>query len=126
MNHDSAQSQRLCSIELVDEGSNRLLPEERQGSRQVDQVAGVRDNRRESGFIDTLTKPENLVGSDRLPEPLVGVLAEDLQGLAAVHERAIDCLRDSPGDRHVRANSHDSPMVAVPPVFIVDDLDSSN
>ena len=109
MNHDAAQAKGLRPIELVDESRNRLLTELRQGSRQVDQVAGVRDHGVQSRFVDALTKPDDLLGVDRLAEPLVRVLAEDLQRLAAVHDGAVDSLRDSAGDRHVRAYSHRGP-----------------
>jgi hypothetical protein len=92
MDDHAMQAEGCGPIELVDEGVNRLLSKGRNRRRQVDQVAGVRDDRFQTCFVDTLAKSNDLVWSERLAEPLVGILAEDLQGFAAMHECAIDCL----------------------------------
>ena len=109
VNDHAAQAERLGAIQFVDEGRDRLLTELRQGRGEIDQVAGVRHDRRQAGLVDALTKPDDFVRVDRLSEPLVRVLAEDLQGLAAMNDSAIDRLRNPAGDRHVRAYSHRIP-----------------
>ena len=54
--------------------------------------------------FDPPAEQPDLGGIERLAAPLVGILAEDLQRLAAVDERAIHRLRHPAGDRHVRAD----------------------
>ena len=57
---------------------------------------------------------------ERLAAPLIRVLREDLQRLAAVDDRAIDGLRDAAGHRHVRADSKHSItiMTACEPLIV--------
>ena len=52
MQHDSQQAKRVRAIDLVNEGGDRLLTQERLRRCQVDEIAGVRDDRRDSRLFD--------------------------------------------------------------------------
>ena len=106
MNHDPAQAERLRTIEFIDECRDRLLAQLRLRRGEIDQVAGVRDDGNQFGLVDALAKPDNFVRRDRLAEPLVRILAEDLQRLASVNDRAIDGSRHPARHRHMCAYSH--------------------
>ena len=50
VDHDSTQAERLRAIEFIDECRNRLLAQLRLRRGEIDQVAGVRHDRREPGL----------------------------------------------------------------------------
>ena len=77
--------------------------------RQVDQVAGVGDDRRDAGPLDEPAEGANLFRWKRTAAPLAGVLREDLQRLASVDDRAFDRARQPARDRHVGAEREDDP-----------------
>ena len=74
------------------------------GGGEIDQVAGVRHGRRDAGLVEPPAEAPDLRGIERLAPPLVGVLGEDLQRFAAMHDGAIDGFRDAAGDGHMRAD----------------------
>jgi hypothetical protein len=76
----------------------------------------VRDDGRQPGLIDTPPKPDNFVGSERLADPLVGVLAEDLQGLTAVNDPTIDGPGHPARNGHMGAYPHNDPSSRTPTV----------
>ena len=94
------------AIELVDERRDRLLAQRRRCGRQVDQVAGVRDDGRDAGLVDAPAEGADVRRVERLAAQLAGVLAEDLQRLAAVEHGALDGVRDAAGHGHVSADTH--------------------
>ena len=108
MDDDPEEPERFRAIDLVNERGNRLLPQEWKGGREVDEITGVRHNRRDTGLLDPLAEEPHLGRVERLPAPLARVLGEDLERLAAVHHRAIDGLRDTAGHGHVCADSKHS------------------
>ena len=92
--------------QLVDECGNRLFPEQRKRRGQVDQVTGVCNHRRDARFIDARAEGTNLRRVGRPRVPLVGVLAENLQRLAAMNDCALDRFRHAAGHRHVSTDAH--------------------
>ena len=62
------------------------------------------------GLIDALAKAPNFFRIERLAGPAIGILAEDLQGLASMHLSAIDSPRDAAGHRHMRADAEHDPV----------------
>ena len=48
VDHDSTQAERLRTIEFIDECRNRLFAQLRLRRGEIDQVAGVRDDRRDA------------------------------------------------------------------------------
>src|SRR6185436_7312162 len=107
MNDHAEKAERSGAIELVDEGVDRLLPQHRRGRCEVDQVAGVRDDRCDARTIGLAAKLANVNGIERFAAPLVGVLGEDLKCFASVEDGAVDGLRHTAGHRHVSTNTHD-------------------
>ena len=49
MDDDAEQAERMRAIELVDERLDRLRAKRGIRGREIDQVAGVRDDRRDAG-----------------------------------------------------------------------------
>src|SRR4026207_1099242 len=47
MNHDAEQSQRFGAVEFVHKGGDGLLAQDRKGGREVDEITGVRYDRRD-------------------------------------------------------------------------------
>ena len=103
MEDDAEQSERLGAIDLVAHRVKRLPAQRAIGRREVDQVARMRDDRKDAGGLDRGAERANFLGRHDAPAPLVGVLREDLQRVAAVHDRPLDGARQSAGDRHVRS-----------------------
>ena len=108
MNHHAEQTERLGAIELVDEGRQRRLAQRGRRGRQVDQVAGVRDDWRDAGLFDPPAERADVGRIERLAAQLAGILAEDLQRFAAVEHRPLDGVRDATGHGHVSAYTHAS------------------
>src|SRR5687768_2741400 len=106
MDDDAEQPERVRAIEFVDERRDRLLAQEWKRGRQVDQVAGMGDDRPDPGLVDAPAERADLRRIERLALPLAGVLAEDLQCLAAVRHRALDGPRHASGHRHVGSDPH--------------------
>jgi hypothetical protein len=106
MDDDTEESKRMRAIQLVHEGGNRLLAQERCPRREIDQVAGVRDDRPDARFMHSPAEPRDLFPRERRPQPLAGILGKDLQRLAAVQRCAVDCVRDPTSHRHVRADPY--------------------
>ena len=85
MQHDAEQPQRFGAIELVGHRFDRLPAQPGIRRGEVDQVAGVRDDRRRCRAASTFARNSaNFFGRQRPAPPLVGVLREDLERLAAV------------------------------------------
>ena len=98
MDDDTKQAERMRAIELVDEGSDGHRSQRRIGRRQIDQIAGVRHHGRDAGLVNARAETLDLVALEWLAAPLTGVLAEDLQRFAAVHDGSIDGFRDAARD----------------------------
>jgi hypothetical protein len=105
VNDDAEQAQRVGALELVEEGVERLLAQLREGRRQVDQVTRVRHDGRDAGLVEAAAERSDVGRIERLSAPLAAVLAEYLQRLTAVHDGALDGVRDAAGDRHMRADA---------------------
>ena len=103
MQDDAEQTQRFGPIEFVGHRLARLRAQRGVGGGEVDQVAGVRDDRDEAGARDVAAELRDLVRWKRASAPLVGVLREHLQRVAPVHHRARNGARQATGDGHVRA-----------------------
>jgi hypothetical protein len=108
MDDHAEQSQRLGSIDFVDERRNRLLAQEGECRCQVDQITCVRDDGRDARLLDALAKQFDLGGIERLGAPLVRILREDLQRFASVGDGAVDCFGNAARHRHVCADAHHS------------------
>jgi len=108
LNHDTEQAERFRAIELVDERGHRLFAQDGKGRGEVDQVAGVRHHRRDAALFDALAEQPHFGSVERLAAPLTRILGEDLQRFAAVHDGALDGLRDAARDRHVGADAQHS------------------
>ena len=106
MNDDAAQAERVGPIELVDECGDRLFAQGGCGGGQIDEITGVRHDRRETADLGRIAERTDLLVGQRLRAPLVGVLGEDLQRFAPVQRRTGDGLGDAAGHRHVRADAH--------------------
>ncbi len=111
MDDHPEQVQRLGPIELVDERRNRLLAQRRRRRGHVDQIARVRDHRRDARLGNACTKRADVVGPKWRGVPPVGVLREDLQRLAAVDQRAINGLGYAARHRHVRTNAKHGELI---------------
>ena len=105
---DAKQTERLGAIDLIHECRDRLLAQDGERRREIDQVTRVRDDRGDDGLLDAAAEQSDFGGVERLAAPLARVLGEDLQRLAFVHDRALDGLGDAARDGHVRADSHES------------------
>src|SRR5437773_6060982 len=103
MQHDAEKAERLGAIELAGHGVDGLLPQRRDRSGKVDQVARVRHDWRQATRTHLRAEFADLFGRHDAPSPLAGVLREDLKRLAAMDDRAVDRARQSSGHRHVRA-----------------------
>jgi hypothetical protein len=90
---DTQQTERLRAIDLVSHGFERLLPQRRARGREVDQVAGVRDDRTDPDALSRLRNSRISSRGIRRTAPLIGVLGENLQGVTAMHDRAFDRAR---------------------------------
>jgi hypothetical protein len=98
MDDDAKQSERMGTIEFVDERFDRQFAKGGIGRRQIDQIARMRNDRRNTRFIDALPEPSDLRTVQRLAAPLIRILGEDLQRLAAVHDRPVNRFGHSSGD----------------------------
>ena len=65
MNDYAMQPERFGPIDLVDERGDRLFAQGRVGRRQIDQIAGVRHDRRESAFLRAGAEFADLLVSQR-------------------------------------------------------------
>jgi len=90
MDDDAEQAKRFGALEFVDERRNRLLTQDGERRREIDQVTGVRDDRCDPGFANALPKQACFRSVERPRAPLVRILGEDLQRLAAMNDRTID------------------------------------
>ena len=106
VNDDPEQAKGVSTIEFVDEGRERRRAESGRRSRQVDQIAGVRHDRRDAGLRNAAAEPPNIDWIDRFAEQLARVLGEQLQRLAAVQQRPFDGIGHATGHGHVSTNTH--------------------
>src|SRR6266704_5421860 len=105
MQNNAEQAEGFGAIELVAHGVHGLLAKRPGGGREIDEITRVRDDRAESRAADAATKLANLTGKQRAAAPLARVLREDLERLAAVHDRALHRARQTAGHRHVRTQA---------------------
>src|SRR4029450_9726355 len=87
MNDDPEQTERVRAIELVDERRNRLRAKRGIGCREIDQIARVRHRRTDASLIKPTAESPDLVSIERAASPLIRILREALQRLAAAHAR---------------------------------------
>ena len=76
------------------------------GGGEIDEITGVRNDRRDADGLGLLPEGTNLLLGERLAEPLVRVLGEDLQRFAPVQLGAGNGVGHAAGHGHVRADAH--------------------
>ena len=73
----------------------------------------MRDDRRDARFFDARAEPPDFFLVERLREPAVRVLAEDLERFAAVEFGAVDGVRDSAGNGHVSTDANHKSIIDI-------------
>lgn len=100
-------AQQVCAAQLVGKRIDRALPERVVRAGQVDQVRVVRDRVFDHELSQRAAKSLDVVGCDRLRPPLVVVLGEELDAIAAAAMGNLDGLVVAAGHRHMSAkNGH--------------------
>ena len=98
-----AQAQPLAAIHFVEKGGDGPFPELVLGRRQIDQVGVMGHHLEDGGFGPALPELVDLrIEQDPAP-PLVVVLDEDLEDVAADVHGPVEGLGDSTRNRHVGA-----------------------
>src|SRR5205807_5496277 len=86
--HDQVgRSDQIAALQLVEEGSDRLLPQFPCDAAQIDEIAGVHAGVK-SRRLCVLAKKRGILGGDLLRPPHPARLGEDLDGFGAVGESA--------------------------------------
>ena len=67
VNDDPEQAKGVSTIEFVDEGGERRRAESGRRTRQVDQIAGMRNDRRDAGLRDAAAEPPDIGWIERFP-----------------------------------------------------------
>ena len=106
--HQAVDPQRLTAVQLVGQRGARAGRHRAVGRRQVDQVAGVGEDRADGARRAGGAKRRDLLVVERFRPPLVGVLDEDLDRPAAEILTPRDGLGHPAGDRDVGAERRES------------------
>lgn len=101
MGHDIRNPQSLGPQKFDHEGVDRLLPQRVVGTGQIDQIRVVRDRVTDSQFGERALKAAHIVVGQLLGPPLVVVLGEQLDAIAAGGLGNLDGLVIAAGNRHV-------------------------
>ena len=103
MQDDERQTQLVGPRELLGQSAQRVGVKLRVGRRQIDEVIGVRENRRQLPALRMFEEGLDFLARQRPREPLHVVFHENLHRRAFDRTRPLDRPMHAAADRHVRA-----------------------
>src|SRR5882724_1308829 len=103
VNYEVGNAQQLTALQFIEKGLNGFFVQGLVRRRQVNEIGAVSDDRTDASRLAGVAEDGDFGGRQRLGLPLVGVLGENLYGIAADFLSAHDCFLDTTADRHMGA-----------------------
>jgi hypothetical protein len=103
VDHKVRKAQQLTALQFIETCLNGFFVEGLIRRCQIDEIGAVGDDRADASHLAGVAEGGDLGGRERLALPLVGVLGEDLHGLAADFLPTPNRFLDATAYRHMGA-----------------------